>query len=91
VAEVSTYSHTNVLYCIDSAHSAPLLSTVYTVFSTRALVKKWKQHQNTNKGKSEKQADQHFQGSEVSDNKEDIKIMLIPLTPQPATHSSTFR
>jgi hypothetical protein len=51
------------------------------IFGTRALVKKWKQRQNKNKGESKDQADQQFQGSEDSSDEENIKITL---TPKPA-------
>jgi ATP-dependent exoDNAse (exonuclease V) beta subunit len=52
------------------------------VFGTRATVKKWKQRQNSTKEKSKTQADQHLQGSDVTDEDEDVEITL----KQPSAH-----
>jgi hypothetical protein len=46
------------------------------IFGTRASVKKWKQRQNNTKDKAKVQADQHSQGSEVSDDEEDVEINI---------------
>ena len=76
----------------DGSKLKALLAEQYLyVFGIRATVKKWKYRQTSNKETTEKQADQHNQGGDTTDDDEDVEITLTASPDRPATPDNPFR